>query len=227
MQRQQSVPDDTISKIQNMLNDRNSNIEDAIINKIYDNLNNNNLDVPDNININVKRSGVYIELTYPNINRCLVLVIHSNRGDDNRIHVKTTLPYKSKAIAQNHCIWSDYDRGIILDDNDNNCWNNYRDCQGEIWDNEEYFYAIFGAVSEVYYDYDSGFYNHIYNNYGNQYHYNNDNNYDTQYGGSKNKKINYKNNSVLELKSICKNKKIKNYSKLNKADLIKLLKKNK
>lgn len=46
-------------------------------------------------------------------------------------------------------------------------------------------------------------------------------------GGTKNKKINYKNNSVLELKSICKNKKIKNYSKLNKADLIKLLKKNK
>lgn len=46
-------------------------------------------------------------------------------------------------------------------------------------------------------------------------------------GGSKNKKINYKNYSVLELKSICKNKKIKNYSKLNKYDLIKLLKKNK
>ena len=46
-------------------------------------------------------------------------------------------------------------------------------------------------------------------------------------GGSKNKKINYKNYSVLELKSICKNNKIKNYSKLNKADLIKLLKKNK
>lgn len=46
-------------------------------------------------------------------------------------------------------------------------------------------------------------------------------------GGTKNKKKNYKDYNVLELKSICKNKKIKNYSKLNKADLIKLLKNHK
>ena len=45
--------------------------------------------------------------------------------------------------------------------------------------------------------------------------------------GSGNKSINYKNYNVLELKSVCKNKKIKKYSKLNKAELIKLLKNNK
>ena len=46
-------------------------------------------------------------------------------------------------------------------------------------------------------------------------------------GGKKNIKNNLKTNTVLELKSICKNYKIKNYSKLNKDDLISLIKKNK
>ena len=74
-------------------------------------------------------------------------------------------------------------------------------------ENEDYFYAIIGSVSDVYHDYYAGYFNYIYN------------------GGTKNKKINYKDYNVLELKSMCKDKKIKNYSKLNKADLIKLLKK--
>ena len=43
----------------------------------------------------------------------------------------------------------------------------------------------------------------------------------------KNIKNNLKTNTVLELKNICKNYKIKNYSKLNKDDLISLIKKNK
>ena len=46
-------------------------------------------------------------------------------------------------------------------------------------------------------------------------------------GGKKNIKNNLKTNTVLELKSICKKYKIKNYSKLNKDDLISLIKKNK
>jgi hypothetical protein len=41
------------------------------------------------------------------------------------------------------------------------------------------------------------------------------------------KKINKKDYNLLELKSMCKNNKIKNYSKLNKDDLIKLLRNHK
>ena len=39
--------------------------------------------------------------------------------------------------------------------------------------------------------------------------------------------INLNNYNVSELKNICRNYKIKNYSKLNKVDLISLIKKNK
>lgn len=49
--------------------------------------------------------------------------------------------------------------------------------------------------------------------------------YKNKTGGSK--KINLKNNTIVELKNICKKNKLKNYSKLRKDDLIKLLKKNK
>ena len=41
------------------------------------------------------------------------------------------------------------------------------------------------------------------------------------------KKISLKNYTIIDLKSICRTKKLKNYSNLNKDDLIKLLKKNK
>ena len=51
--------------------------------------------------------------------------------------------------------------------------------------------------------------------------------YGLRYGGVKNIKNNLKTNTVVELKNICKNYKIKNYSKLNKDDLISLIKKTK
>lgn len=51
--------------------------------------------------------------------------------------------------------------------------------------------------------------------------------YGLRYGGKKNIKNNLKTNTVVELKNICKNYKIKNYSKLNKDGLISLIKKNK
>lgn len=46
-------------------------------------------------------------------------------------------------------------------------------------------------------------------------------------GGNKKKKNNFKKYSILELKNICRNNKIKNYSKLNKDGLITLIKKHK
>ena len=46
-------------------------------------------------------------------------------------------------------------------------------------------------------------------------------------GGNKKKKINFKKYSILELKNICRNNKIKNYSKLNKDGLSTLIKKHK
>jgi hypothetical protein len=202
LKRQNSVPDDTIDEIQQMIRDNNKDVKNAIIDTIDFYLRENNLDTPNDIKIQSRRSGVYIKLQYFNIDRSLILVIHNNRGDSNRIHVKVTTAYNdSIVIAQNHCIWSDYDGGIIIDDSNR--------ISNEILENEDYFYAIIGSVSDVYHDYYAGYFNYIYS------------------GGSKNKKINYKDYNVLELKKMCKDKKIKNYSKLNKDDLLKLLKKNK
>jgi hypothetical protein len=183
-----------------MIRDKNKNVKNAIIDTIYFYLSENNLDNPNNIKIEATRSGVYIKLQYFKIDRSLILVIHNNRGDPNRIHVKVTTAYNDRiVIAQNHCIWSDYDGGIIIDDSNG--------ISNEILENEDYFYTIIGSVNDVYHDYYAGYFNYIYN------------------GGSKNKKINYKDYNVLELKKMCKDKKIKNYSKLNKDDLLKLLKK--
>ena len=203
IQRESSVPDNTIDGIQQMILQGGNRTQFFIRNRILLYLQENNLIPPDNIVIQFSHSGVYIKLQYYNHNISLILVIHSNRGDPNRIHIKIAqYPNDSIVIAQNHCIWSDDVGGILID-------HTYPiSPHPEILQYENYFNAMTSSVSQVYFYYISGILNTVF--YG---------------GGSKNKKINYKNNSVLELKSICKNKKIKNYSKLNKDGLIKLLKK--
>ena len=69
-----------------------------------------------------------------------------------------------------------------------------------VYKNIDYFFSIFNSINDL---------------------------WGIKNGGGKNIKINFKDYTVLELKNICKKYKIKNYSKLNRDDLVSLIKKNK
>ena len=89
--------------------------------------------------------------------------------------------------------------GVYLDDNYRFMFKYKGDYFFEVQNNQFYFFCIFDAINSLY-----------------------------QGGGKKNNiQINLNNYNVSELKNICRNYKIKNYSKLNKVDLILLIKKNK
>ena len=211
----------------------------------------NDLFVPNEIDIEAKDSGSYINLIYEDMT--LTFVCHTTKTNrnqqylDNRMHCK---------VIENNRL-TGY-RGVYLDDNLDFMFKERTTLWKKVNANRFYFFCIFNAINSLYPQY-SEIYSHSlydpqYPQYSEIYAHPL---YDPQYpqnpqyseypeylqnhpyseypqiipppiGGKKNNiQINLNNYNVSELKNICRNYKIKNYSKLNKVDLILLIKKNK
>jgi hypothetical protein len=198
------MADRTFSGLNNQINEISDKIKESLehdkeqlSNLIFYYIKKSRYPLPYKIDIEVKDSGSYINLNFP-------------RNHEENTYLLTFVCHKTtidKKGNRMHCkvyknnVEVGYS-GVILDIYEPNPFV-FKE-KGLKWEqvheNIEYFYAIFNAINTLYY----------------------------VYGGKKNNiKNNFNNYNVSELKNICRTYKIKNYSKLNKADLISLIKKNK
>ena len=154
---------------------------------------------PDRIDADVSLSGAYINL-YLSSGHHLVFVCHQTDRDIRGLPRPNRMHCKVYIPGANESQPSQGYSGVLFDGK-SFFFKDYMDPRFELINIfQQYFFCIFNAINS---------------------------HKGMQYGGLKNIKNNLKTNTVLELKNICKNYKIKNYSKLNKDGLISLIKKNK
>ena len=154
---------------------------------------------PSNIVADVSLSGAYINLYLTN-GFHLVFVCHHTGYDRKGQPRPNRIHCKVYIPGANESQPSQGYSGVLFDGK-SFFFKDYMDPRFELINIfQQYFFCIFNAINS---------------------------HKGMQYGGVKNIKNNLKTNTVLELKNICKNYKIKNYSKLNKDGLISLIKKNK
>lgn len=152
---------------------------------------------PYNVIVNVTHSGSYITLEF-NYNYNLVFTCHRTKYDQGRL-IDNRI--HCKVIIDG--VQRGYS-GVLLTDRHPSGFA-FKQARNERWqlvyNNRDYFFCIFQAIGNL---------------------------MQGRTGGKKNNiKINFNNYNISELKNICRTYKIKNYSKLNKAELISLIKKNK
>jgi hypothetical protein len=165
------------------------------INHFLSNDQSKQLFIPEYIKIDVKENGAYINLVYKSYGMTLVFVCHSTE-----INPETRIPYDNRIhckVINNATQQVIGYSGVYIDGN-SFMFKPPGPNSTEVYNNLPYFFCIFNAINAL---------------------------YGKKLGGKKNIKNNLKTNTVLELKNICKNYKIKNYSKLNKDGLISLIKK--
>jgi hypothetical protein len=152
---------------------------------------------PSNIFADVSLSGAYINLYFPSGHH-LVFVCHQTGYDRKGQPRPNRMHCKVYLPGANESQPSQGYSGVLFDGK-SFLFKDYMDPRFELINIfRQYFFCIFNAINEY---------------------------RGKQNGGKKNIKNNLKTNTVLELKNICKNYKIKNYSKLNKDGLISLIKK--
>jgi hypothetical protein len=154
---------------------------------------------PYKIDADVSLSGAYINLYFPSGHH-LVFVCHQTDRDSRGLPRPNRMHCKVYMPGADERQPSQGYSGVLFDGK-SFLFKDYMDPRFELINIfRQYFFCIFNAINEY---------------------------RGKQNGGVKNIKNNLKTNTVLELKNICKNYKIKNYSKLNKDGLISLIKKTK
>ena len=171
--------------------------------------------IPCEIDIHVSITGAYINLIYTNIDITLVFVCHSIKNDENTKSIYSNIMH-CKVIQTSTKYLLGYSEVYIKNNifmfkqpRDDYQYNKYF----IVYKNIDYFFSIFNSINDLWGIKNGGGKN-IKINF-------------KDYTVLESIKINFKDYTVLELKNICKKYKIKNYSKLNRDDLVSLIKKNK